>query len=610
MNTSLLSLSAPLSVVALVLGAAFAPALTAQTPPLQMDPVVVTATRLPQAASTLLSDVRIIDSTDLANAGNQTLLEVLQVHGGVEIAVNGGPGQVSGLFLRGTNANHVVVLVDGVRINSATTGTNAFENIPTSLIERIEIVRGPASSLYGADAIGGVIQIFTRRERTTFQAGAGTSNTQRASAGLFRELGSLRVSVQAGYETSRAFSATNAANSFSFNPDNDGYRNRNAALSAQYAVAPGHSLVASALVSDGVAHFDAGPASDDLNRQRLSTLALESRNRLSSAWSSMVRIARGSDDIRTEGGFPGRFRTSQDQATWQNDIAAPGGRIATGIEYRRERVDSDTAYSHSSRSIRSVFGGYSATAGAHLLQGSLRYDDNSQFGGRTTGNLAYGYRFTPAWRASGSLGTAFKAPSFNDLYFVSPYFSGNPLLRPERSRAYEAALDYDPGGARAGLTVYRNDVRDLIAVDPTFTTVVNVNEARIRGATLRGAADIGSWRFKAEVTHEDAEDAATGRVLPRRARNFGSASIAGRAGPWQLGAELIGAGRRFDSVANTEASRLAGYALVNLRASYALTPAWSIALRWNNVLDRDYALVRGYNTAGSNVFASIAYATP
>ncbi|MEO6625388.1 MAG: TonB-dependent receptor plug domain-containing protein, partial [Burkholderiaceae bacterium] len=151
---------------------------TPSAQPLRLDPIVVTATRIPQPVSSLLSDVRIIDGVDIANAGNQSLLELLQLHGGVEVASNGGPGQITGVFLRGTNANHVLVLIDGVRVNSATSGTNAFENIPLNQIERIEILRGPASSLYGADAIGGVIQIFTRQRgsRLVATAGAGTWN--------------------------------------------------------------------------------------------------------------------------------------------------------------------------------------------------------------------------------------------------------------------------------------------------------------------------------------------------------------------------------------------------------------------------------------------------
>ena len=576
---------------------------------MRMDPVVVTATRIAQPASSLLSDLRIIDSTDLANAGNQSLLDVLRMQGGVEIATNGGPGQVSAVFIRGTNANHVVVLIDGVRVNSATSGTNAFENIPLNQIERIEILRGPASSLYGADAIGGVIQIFSRREgnRAAASVGLGTWNTQRYAGSFAREFGATRLSIAAGYEDTRAFSATNERSTFSFNPDADPYRNKNVGVNLGHGWAAGHDLSLRALVSEGTAHFDAGLGTDDVNRQRLATYSLESRDKIFANWTSMLRLARGTDDITTLGGFPGEFRTDQDQLSWQNDFAFGGGQIAAGLEYRREKVESTTDYSLAQRSIRSAFAGYSGTFGAHLLQVSARRDDNSQFGARNTGNLAYGYRITPVWRISAGAGTAFKAPSFNDLYFVSPFFSGNPDLRPERATSRELALRYDAGAARAGLTVFRNDVRDLIAVDSTFSTVINVNEARIRGGTLELAADLAGYRLKAEATHQQATDAATGKWLPRRARNFGTLSVNGNAGVLRFGAELVASGERFDTVANSPSSRLSGYALVNLRATYALSPAYTVSVRWNNVLDKEYELVRSYNTPRANVFVSLEY---
>ncbi|MEO7760299.1 MAG: TonB-dependent receptor [Casimicrobiaceae bacterium] len=602
MNPSPLSRAA-LCVAPLLLSA------PAHAQPVLLDPVVVTATRIPQPVSSLLSDVRIIGRDEIAAAGNQSLLELLQAAGGVEIAANGGPGQPGAVFIRGANANHVVLLIDGVRINSATAGTNAFENIPLDQIERIEMVRGPASGLYGADAIGGVIQIFTRSSgnRTSLSGGAGTWNTQRYTASLAREWGVTRINIQGGYGESRAFSATNERNVFSFNPDTDPYRNRHGGATLSHAWAPGQEIVLRALASEGTTHFDSGLGSDDINRQRLSSYAVESRNKVNDTWSSVLRFARGADDIATSGSFPSTFRTDQDQATWQNDIAAPGGKVAAGLEYRRERVESTTEFSQTGRSIRAVFAGYSGAFGANLLQAALRYDHNSQFGGRTTGNFGYGYRLTPAWRISASAGTAFKAPSFNDLYFVSPFFSGNPDLKPERSNSHEAALNYDDGSQRAGLSVFDNRIRDLIAVDSSFTTVVNVNEARIRGATLTFGIDAGNHRLKAEITRENPLDEATGKLLVRRAKTFGSLSINGNAGAWHWGAQLVGSGERFDSAANSAASRLAGYGLLNLRLAYAVAPQYTVSLRWNNVLNKSYELVRGYNTPQSNFFAMLEY---
>jgi vitamin B12 transporter len=379
--------------------------------------------------------------------------------------------------------------------------------------------------------------------------------------------------------------------------------------SVAQALAPGHELAARAFASEGTTHFDAGLGTDDVNRQRLTSLSLESRNKVDDRWSSLLRVARGTDDIDTRGGFPSSFRTEQDQASWQNDVRVPGGTAIAGIEYRRERVTSTTEYAETARTIRSVFGGYSGAFGAHLVQGSVRRDDNSQFGDRTTGSIGYGYRITPSWRVSASTATAFKAPSFNDLYFVSPFFSGNPDLKPERSTSREAAIRYVDGPYRASLTLFENRIRDLIAVDPTFTTVVNVNEARIRGGTLALAADAANHRFKAELTRANPIDLATGHVLVRRAKTFGSLSVNSAAGPWRWGGEVVGSSERFDSVTNAPSSRLAGYALVSLRAAYAITPQWTVSARWNNVFDKTYTLVRGYNTPGSNAFVMLEYAS-
>ncbi|MFO1336351.1 MAG: TonB-dependent receptor [Piscinibacter sp.] len=580
--------------------------------PQTLQPVVVTATRAPQPIDTVLADLRVIDADAIANAGPMTLTELLQIRGGVEISANGGPGQVSGVFLRGSNAGHVVLLVDGVRINSATAGTNAFENIPLAQIERIEILRGVGSSLYGADAIGGVIQVFTKNAdapRSEASVGLGQWDTHEASLGLARKAGATRWSLQAGWRESRGFSATNPAASFSYDPDADGYRNLNLGLNVEHELADGHSLALRSMASRGRTQFDAGPGTDDVNRQRLSSTALESRNRISADWRSLLRLARGADHIRTDGAFPGFVDTDQDQASWQNDVAALGGQWVAGLDWRREKVASDTAYTVSARRFLGAFAGVSARLGENLIEASARHDDDSQFGGHATGKLAWGYKLTPQWRASASYGTAFKAPSFNDLYYPLAFgFSGNPNLKPERARSAELALRHDGGALQGGVVLFASRVSDLIAVDPTFTTVINVNRARIRGITLDASWRSDIWTARGEFTHQDAEDADTGARLVRRARQYGSASLGVVQGPWRGGIEWVVSGDRFGAASNSAASRMGGYGLVNLNASWAVTPRWTLAARLNNLTGRRYELVQGYNTPGSNLFVSLAYA--
>lgn len=574
--------------------------------------VVVTATRTPQPREALVADVRVIDAEAIARAGALGLGELLQLEGGVELSTTGGPGQVSGLFIRGANSNHVLLLVDGVRINSATVGTNAFEHLPLAQIERIEILRGPGSSLYGADAIGGVVQVFTKRgERTEASVGAGRWGERQASAGLGRQLGATRLSLQAALRRTDGFSATSEAAGFLFDPDADGYRNASLSASVEHELAAGHSLALRTLATRATTHFDAGIGSDDLNRQRLASTALESRNRLAEGWRSTLRLARGSDHLRTEGSFASFFDTDQDQATWQNDLDALGGQLVAGLEARREKVASDTLFTRATRRQQAVFGGYSASLGAQRIEASLRHDDDSQFGGHFSGRLGWGLALAPQWRLNAALGSAFKAPTFNDLYY--PFtdfgggfsFQGNPALRPERSGSAELAARYDDHGTQAGLTLYRSRIRDLIA--STGTTMINVNRARLAGLTLDGARRLGAWHARGEFTAQQADDADSGSRLPRRARRFGSAGLDYAPGPWRLGAQWQASGDRYDRLGNDPARRLGGYGLLHLVAGWNLTPEWSLAARLNNALDKRYELAQGYQTPRRNLFVSLAY---
>ncbi len=575
----------------------------AQVPPAAQ--VIVTAARLAQPPDEVLADVRVIDRDLIERAGSTGLAQLLQRHGGVEISASGGAGQVSGVFLRGSNANHVVLLIDGVRVNSATAGTNAFEHLPLAMIERIEVLHGPASGLYGADAIGGVIQIFTRRDDgLQGRVELGSEDTRALSAAFGRQFGATRLSLQAGWRASRSDSATNADNPWSFNADRDPYRNANAGLQLEHEWAAGQTVALRGQTSEGRTHFDIGAGSDDVNRQRLSTWALESRNRLSPTWSSLLRVARGVDDMRSDGASTSRFRSDQDQLTWQNDVEAWGGRIAAGAEWRREQVDADTAYTVDARTVSSLFGAYSARQGAQQMQLALRHDRNSQFGARSTGNLGWGWQMAPGWRVSAGAGTAFKAPSFNDLYYPLQFgYSGNPDLRPERARSLEAALRYEDRRLQGSLTVFDNRIRDLIAINSSFTTVDNVARARIQGATLALGWRAAQWRARAEWTHQQAEDADSGARLARRAEDFGSLGLDWVQGPWRAGLGLVASGARVDS----SGAALGGYGLLNLSAAWALAPRWTLSARVDNLGDKGYTLVQGYNTPRRAAFVALEF---
>jgi len=601
-------------VVAALIGA-IAPLALAQSPD---DAVIVTATRLPQAQSQTLQPVKIITAEDIAQTGQQTLVETLQSLGGVEIASTGGFGQQSSAFIRGANSGHTLVLVDGMRISSATAGTTALENLPLAQIDRIEIVPGQMSSLYGPDAIGGVIQIFTKSGKyspgTNASVGAGRYDTRSVSAGINSRADNTEFSLNFGYFETKGFDATKSslpsgAPNPNNNPDQDGYQNANFSGKVAQHLDERNEIGFTAFWSDGTAHFDAGPTTDDVSHQTLSAYSVYSRNQINSVWRSMVRAGQSTDDLVVSGAFPGFVRTTQPQLTWQNDVKVGPGTAIAGLEYLAQRVASDTDYAQTYRTIKSTFAGYGGEVEKHAWQVNVREDSNSQFGGYTTGSLGYAYRLDSDLRLRIGGGTAFKAPTFNDLYF--PGFS-NPNLRPERSQNKEVGLNYQIGNNRFSATYFDNRITDLIVfvvTDPvTFAGMPqNVSQARIKGTELGYEGFFVGMRASAQLVFQNPVDNATGQLLPRRAREHGSLAVSNAFGPWRLGAELVASSARFDTSNEAPGTRMHGYGLLNFTTNYEINRYWSIRARWNNVFNREYELAQNFNTPGSNVFVSLQY---
>jgi len=595
--------------------AAAAPFALAQSPE---DAVVVTATRLPQARSQTLQSVKIITAEDIAQSGQQTVVEVLQSFGGVEIASTGGFGQQSSVFMRGANSGHTLVLVDGMRIGSVTLGTTAFENIPLNQIERIEVVPGQLSGLYGSDAIGGVIQIFTKSGKyapaTSVTAGVGTYGTGSVSGGVNRTVGNTDFSLNLGYLESKGFGATKPTAPFGqHNPDRDGYQNANVSGKIAHRLDARNELGLTVFQSDGRTHFDSGPTTDDLNHQTLSAFSLYSSNQITDSWQSLVRAGESRDKSTTTGAFPSFFGTRQPQFTWQNNIKLGPGTAIAGVEYLAQHVTSDSAFAQNHRTIKSAFTGYAGTYEKHDWQANIRRDGNSQFGNHTTGLLGYAYRLTSELRLRVGAGSAFKAPTFNDLYAIDPtfFFIPNPDLRPERSRSKEAGLNYQAGTSRFSAAYFENRISDLVVLvtDPvTFvSTPQNLNRARIKGMELGYQSFFGGLQANAQLTLQDPVDEETGKLLPRRAREYGSVAVGNIAGRWRFGTEVTASGARFDSADEDPSKKMHGYALVNLTASYTLSQEWFLRARWNNVFNREYELAQNFNTPGSNVFVALQY---
>lgn len=597
-----------------LLPAAFAASIAAADDA-SLGELVVTATRQSMRTDEVLSDVTLIERDAIETAGHSTLEQILAAQPGIQMAANGSPGAASYLYIRGTNPKHVLLLVDGMRMGSATSGEATWSRIPAAQIERIEIIRGPASSLYGSDAIGGVVQVFTRAAgsvplRLTASAGAGADGARSASAGISGSRDHWRYALNLADDVTDGFNSK--PDDPKANPDRDGFRNRSASGRLGYRFAPGHEVMLTALHAEGRSDYDGSGVSVDWeNRTRNGAASLTLKNALGEYWHSTFSIGHSVDASKNlkNGVRSSEFNTRQRQYAWQHDIRAGGGNFLVGVERLTQEIDTSGNYRRDRRHNDAIQFGWQQGFGAHRVQASLRRDDDSLFGGKTTGLLAYGYRLAPNWRGSVSVGTAFKAPTFNELYYpASGSYAGNPALQPESSRNREFALHYEGARQQASLTLYHNRIEDMIAWTRVgaLNQPTNIDSARLRGATLTWGAQLAGFDLNASYDWLDAEDRKNHRQLPRRARQTATLAVTKTLGEWTWHADLLVSDRRYEYKSNARVS-LSGYTLANLYAAYRLSPDWSLFARINNLFDRDYTLADGYATAGRNAFIGIRY---
>lgn len=597
--------------LALALGVVFSSFVQAEPLPVVTgETVVVTATRTPQNASQVIGDITVISAREIADAGQTTLVELLQKQPGIEITQYGGAGTGADIRIRGGNPAHTLVLIDGLRVGSATLGTTPLESISLDQIERIEILRGPASSLYGADAVTGVVQIFTRQgsgaPKLSARLGGGSQGLVQGDVQYGGQAGATRFSLGAGYARTDGGFSSKRPGTFGYNADDDGDEKHSAHLRLEHALNSAHSVGLSGLYNRDRVEYDAGTA-DDYGINYVNSLSAWWKGHLTDRWQSRLLIGQGQNRSAnfSLGASTGEFNTDQTQYQWQNDFALPLGALTASLERLEQKVDaSQVAFNQTRRSVNAGQVGYQARIGRHALQASLRHDAYSDFGGQTTGAAGYGFDFTPAWRVSASYGTSFKAPTFNDLYYpTTAFFQGNPNLRPEQGRNVEVGLRYQQGVNLFIATAYRNRVKDLIIY--VFPTMQNVNRATLEGLTLAGHTELAGLRIKASYDWQNAEDEATGKTLTYRAQHYGTLDISKAWGNWEIGTALVASDKRYTNTTNT--SKLDGYARLDVRANYRMTPEWRLLARVNNALDADYSLRDGYNTPGINGFVGLEY---
>jgi len=603
--------SAALSLVVAAAWPAFSQ--TASSP--QLRETVVTATRTAQPLSDLLADVTVVDRDTIERSGATGLADVLARLPGVEFQRNGGPGTTTGVFLRGSESRFTAVYIDGVRIDSQATGGAAWESIPVGQIDRIEVLRGPAAAVYGSDALGGVVQIFTKRGEGPFAPfvgiGFGSHGTRKADAGFSGSQGAFDYSLGLVDERSEGFNSRTAAGQ---NPDLDGYRSRSANAKLGFQLNRAHRLEASVLANDVNSQYDSASTRDDRNLRELNTLGLNWQARWTEAYSTRLSISDSRDRYQTT---PSPYLTVTDLRSYllHNELRLGTHLFTAALERKEDHLQN--APIDRGRSQDALALGYGWKNGPHAVQLNVRHDDDSEFGAKNTGSAGYGFAITPQWRVTASTATAFRAPTLYHRFSIY----GVSTLQPESSRNKEIGLRYEDGGSSFGIVAYQNKVSNLI----TFTSgsgpctngrapvalanracYSNTAQAEYSGVTFTGGYKLGNTLLSASLDLQNPRDLGTGRTLARRARQHAVLTADTRVGPWSLGAEAQLSGRRNDSASNTVV--LGGYGLINLSASTLVARDWTFLARVDNLADKSYELAQTYATAGRTLYVGLKWA--
>jgi len=604
---------AALSFLAALQSGLGSPALAQSTT--QLAETVVTATRVEQPLTDVVADVSIIERAEIERIGAGSVPQLLARLPGLQTVSN---GDVSRVYIRGADSRMTALYIDGVRVDSQD-GTSLLGGgvpwalIPVSQIERIEVLRGPASAVYGADAMGGVVQIFTRRGQGALTPylnfGAGSLNTQKTSAGFSGSHDRLDYALGIGYESTDGY---DTRPDVTHTPDREGSALRTASLRLGYQLTTAQRVEYTTLDSQTDSRYVPwGGGTDYQAKGSLNTSALKWDGRWTEAYSTGLSLTRGLIAKRDDA--PNDYRTTLQGVLFENRLRLAGGTLSAVLEEKRDdfefRLDPyGTLPFTGQRTQNALALGYGILRGAHSLQLNTRQDRDSLFGTHRTGAVAYGYGFAPNWRATVSTGTAFRAPTLEQVY--SPY--GSVELKPETNRSHEVGVGYKAPDRAYKAVLYRNEITDMISSSQTLTTCAagffcyyNVGQAVIQGLTLSGQQRLARYSLRAALDVLDPRDAITGRDLSLRARHVATLGVDRELGPGHLGLDVQAVSQRYDDAANTVV--LPGYVLVALHADRALSRAWRLVARVDNATDARYQQVGNFATAGRTLFVGLQW---
>ena len=591
----------------------------------QLEEVVVTASRTEQPISEVIGSVTVITREEIEQRQAQSLQELLRGELGIDIYNSGGLGKLSGLSVRGAKSGQTLFLVDGVRLGSASAGLTSFELIPVDQIERIEIIRGPRSSLYGSDAIGGVIQIFTRKNTGIVASiGSGSYDTRNYNLGFGTSNDKLKFSLHINHMQSEGYDSLGSYNTYpapTYSPvlvtetDNDNFDSSSITTELGYKFHSAINLELTTLYSEGLTRYDGSSQNETRFRNSTPNLKLHLTPFDTLELTLNVGITQDVSEGYKDGAFASRFFTEKQSASTQFDWKLEKQKITFGLDYLIDDLSSDTSYTVSERKNTGVYAQYLAGIDKHEFSASLRSDRNDQFGSHTTNQLGWKwFVLNRSLALNAAWGQAFRAPTFNDLYY--PGFS-NPTLQPEKSENYELGASGLLNWINWSIQTYSTNVTDLIAWNNTTYQPDNISKAKIKGTELHFNGQWQKFSFDANYTMQQPRNRQVGanyeHILARSARQSGRVNLGYRFNNTQLSTNINITGPRYDDLANI--NRMGGYATVDLLGNIELKKhsGFSIQAKLGNLFNRTYATALGwdptipYKQEGRSVFVTLRY---
>ncbi|HCP53215.1 MAG: TonB-dependent receptor [Pseudomonadaceae bacterium] len=596
----------------------------------QASPLVVTSGRQAEPVAKATAATSVFERKDIERLQVRSVAELLERVPGVNFSHTGGAGSQTGLFLRGTSTAQTLILVDGQRIASASSGTSSLEFLSPDQIERIEVVRGARSALYGSDAIGGVIQIFTRKGdgqglKPTMRFGIGSDSTYERSLGLSGGDGQTQFNLGAALDETQGIDATRDA--YGANGDEDAYRNRSLSLNLSHQFNDQIEAGFSVLDQRGQSEFDDvfGTSLPTVDFQ-VSSISGYLDATVNDVWSNRLEVGHSEDKRDTSNDLTNfgdsQFFTYRDSANWVNTLQLTSNQqVLVGLDWYEDRLHTDDSvdFVEDSRWNRAAFIQHRYSAEKFSTELGLRHDDNQQFGSENTWNAALTVPMNERNEVILSYSEGFRAPTFNDLYypdFCSGGFcfaSANPDLKPETSKSYEVQWRSRFGtSSELQMSLYRTDLKDAIVLDQNFIPQ-NTQRARINGFETSLKQEWLGWQSNLALSLIDPRDRETGHTLPRRAKRTLSLDLDRQFGDFSVGTNLRAVSGRFDDAANT--IELGGYGLVDLRGSWQASREVSFDLKLNNLFDKDYSDATystpngryGYNTEGRTALFAVTW---